>query len=247
MGRFRTYWIGQAKWWCSRSLEWWAAHLTALYIGGAIIIMGAKFDELIVLKLNEIGDLAAGVFGPVAFLWLVLGYVQQGRELKLSSDALRLQAEELKASVEQQSIMAAAATRQLQSQQAAFELQVWKHEQDISPEFEVKSFLTLTLPDRLVTSCIRIMNRGHDVRFVSFLFDKSLGIEKSLFFGDLKNGFWTEDISFEFRAPEEMFIGRCFIEYLRADNKTLRDEFSIMVAAETGMLTIERTAPSALS
>lgn len=105
LNRLRTYWVDQAKWWCSRSLEWWAAHLTALYVGGAITIMGARFDELRVLKLNEIGDLAAGVFGPVAFLWLVLGYVQQGRELKLSSDALRMQASELKASVEAQNAM----------------------------------------------------------------------------------------------------------------------------------------------
>jgi hypothetical protein len=89
-------------------LEWWAAHLTAFYIGGAILIMGAKFDELISLKLNEVGDFAAGAFGPVAFLWLVLGYIQQGRELKLSSEALRMQAEELKSSVAQQREMVAA-------------------------------------------------------------------------------------------------------------------------------------------
>lgn len=108
LNRLRMYWIEQANWWAARSLEWWAVILTALYIGGAILIMGAKLDELITLKLNEIGDLAAGVFGPVAFLWLVLGYIQQGRELKLSSEALRLQADELKRSVEQQCEMVAA-------------------------------------------------------------------------------------------------------------------------------------------
>lgn len=247
MNRLRAYWAGQAKLWRNRSLEWWAAHLTALYVGGAVTIMGAKFDDLIALKLNEMGDLAAGVFGPLAFLWLVLGYVQQGRELKLSSKALRLQADELKASVEQQSIMAAAATRQLQAQQAAFELQVWRHEQEISPEFEVKSFVTLFRYDGLVTSCIRIMNRGHDVRFVSFNFDAVLGIEKPLFFGDLKNGSWSGDISFQYSAPKEMMIGRCFIEYLRADNKTLKDEFSIMINAQEAGLIIERTAPSVRS
>lgn len=246
MNRLRAYWVGQADWWCGRSFEWWAKWLTGLYVGGAITIMGAKFDDLIALKLNEMGDLAAGVFGPVAFLWLVLGYAQQSRELKLSSEALRLQADELKASVEQQSIMAAAATRQLQSQQAAFELQYWRHEQEISPEFEVVS-LTLTRSGRQVTSSIRIKNSGHDVRFISFTFDKCLGIEKPLFFGDLKNGYWTADISFQYRAPEEMTIGRCFIEYLRADNKTLKDEFSIMITGQEGALTIERTAPSVRS
>lgn len=90
--------------------------MTALYIGGAITIIGAKFDELILLKLNEIGDLSAGVFGPVAFLWLVLGYVQQGRELKLSSKALQLQAEELKHSVDQQKEMVGIAGRQLEAE-----------------------------------------------------------------------------------------------------------------------------------
>jgi len=70
--------------------------------------MGAKFDELISLKLNEIGDLTAGIFGPLAFLWLVLGYIQQGRELRLSSEALLLQADELRNSVAQQCEMVAA-------------------------------------------------------------------------------------------------------------------------------------------
>ncbi|MDH0863233.1 hypothetical protein [Mitsuaria sp. GD03876] len=54
-------------------------------------------------KGNEWGDYFAGMCSPLAFLWLVLGYWQQGDELKHSTEALRLQAEELKASVEQQS------------------------------------------------------------------------------------------------------------------------------------------------
>ena len=29
-------------------------------------------------SLNELGDALAGIFAPVAFLWLVLGYRQQG-------------------------------------------------------------------------------------------------------------------------------------------------------------------------
>jgi hypothetical protein len=119
--RYLEYWSEQVKWWCSRSLEWWAAHLTAFYFGGSIIVMGAKFDELILLKLNEIGDFAAGVFGPLAFLWLVLGYIQQGRELKLSSEALRMQAEELKSSVAQQCEMVAAQKISLKNYERSLE------------------------------------------------------------------------------------------------------------------------------
>ena len=34
-------------------------------------------------KPNELGDFLAGTFAPVAFLWLVLGFFQQGAELRL--------------------------------------------------------------------------------------------------------------------------------------------------------------------
>lgn len=137
MNRLRNYLIDQATWWRSQSLEWWASHLTALYVGGAFTIIGARFDELILLKLNEIGDLSAGVFGPVAFLWLVLGYVQQGRELKLSSKALQLQAEELRHSVDQQKEMVGIAGRQLEA-----ELEKILHEREqrknsLLPNFKV--------------------------------------------------------------------------------------------------------------
>ncbi|WP_149931189.1 hypothetical protein [Acinetobacter soli] len=64
-----------------------------------------NLDEISNLKLNEIGDYLAGVFAPLAFLWLVFGYYQQGQELKQNTEALRLQAEELKNSVEQQILL----------------------------------------------------------------------------------------------------------------------------------------------
>lgn len=51
---------------------------------------------------NEFGDLMAGVFAPLAFMWLVLGFFQQGQELRNSGEALWLQMEELRNSVEQQ-------------------------------------------------------------------------------------------------------------------------------------------------
>lgn len=42
-------------------------------------------------SLNELGDFLAGIFAPVAFLWLVLGYIQQGRQLEQNTKALELQ------------------------------------------------------------------------------------------------------------------------------------------------------------
>lgn len=137
MERYREYWNEQIKWWCSRGLDWWAAHITAFYVGGAILVMGAKFDELITLKLNEIGDLSAGVFGPVAFLWLVLGYIQQGRELKISSAALNLQAKELKASVDQQKEMVGISTDQLNMAKKNTELENRRLASSVEPKFHL--------------------------------------------------------------------------------------------------------------
>ena len=60
-------------------------------------------------SLNELGDALAGIFAPVAFLWLVLGYVQQGKQLEQNTKALeqqeralRLQIDEVRESVKQQ-------------------------------------------------------------------------------------------------------------------------------------------------
>jgi hypothetical protein len=68
---------------------------------------------------NAWGDWAAGTFAPLAFLWLVVGYFQQGDELRESSralhlqeKALQLQVQELKESVAQQTQLAKAANIQ---------------------------------------------------------------------------------------------------------------------------------------
>ncbi|WP_342063901.1 hypothetical protein Q7574_08360 [Acinetobacter pittii] len=60
------------------------------------------FPEFAKLKLNEKGDFLAGALSPLGFLWLVFGYIQQGQELKLNTEALKIQAEELKNAVYEQ-------------------------------------------------------------------------------------------------------------------------------------------------
>lgn len=75
------------------------------------------------MPLNELGDFLAGAFGPVAFLWLVIGYFQQQKELRLNTEALTLQHEELKKSVEQQQKMAFEASKQSESSLELLELQ----------------------------------------------------------------------------------------------------------------------------
>lgn len=76
--------------------------LTLGYALFAWWLVGDRIQTLRSMDLNEVGDFLAGAFGPVAILWLVLGFFQQGIELRQGTDALRLQAKELSNSVEQQ-------------------------------------------------------------------------------------------------------------------------------------------------
>lgn len=58
------------------------------------------------VKCCELGDFFAGVFAPVAFLWLILGYAQQGDELGLTRKEVERQATALESTNLQQKILA---------------------------------------------------------------------------------------------------------------------------------------------
>ena len=75
--------------------------LTALYLAGLVIYLAVQGQNPADLRLNELGDFLGGVSSPLAFLWLVLGFFQQSREIRLSSKALHLQAAEMKRSVDE--------------------------------------------------------------------------------------------------------------------------------------------------
>lgn len=76
--------------------------LSGIYAAGVAAYLIATGMNPANLRLNELGDFLGGVSSPLAFLWLVLGFFQQGREIRLSNRALHLQAEEMRASIDQQ-------------------------------------------------------------------------------------------------------------------------------------------------
>lgn len=78
--------------------------VTILYSLLVVVVVVAKlgYGALPDLRLNEVGDSLAGGVGPIALLWLILGFFQQGIELKQNTKALKLQAAELANLVEQQ-------------------------------------------------------------------------------------------------------------------------------------------------
>ncbi len=83
-------------------IGWVGITISAVYLVVLHWIIGGRWCELRDQELNNIGDFLAGAFGPLAILWLVLGFFQQGIELRQNSAALKLQAKELANSVEQQ-------------------------------------------------------------------------------------------------------------------------------------------------
>jgi len=96
--------------------------------------------------LNAWGDTAAGFFAPLAFLWLVLGYRQQGEELKQ-------QAEELRQSVEAQKQMAKAQQEQLEHDRRVYE-------NATLPRITVSPSDVRSLPDGKCQDTIKIHSHG---------------------------------------------------------------------------------------
>lgn len=88
----------------------------SLILGMVITVIWIGFITCIFLfagmeqpkSLNELGDFLAGVFAPIAFFWLILGYMQQGKQLDQNTKALeqqeralQLQIDEIRVGVEQ--------------------------------------------------------------------------------------------------------------------------------------------------
>lgn len=79
----------------SSSLLFWGgiAVTEAWILISAVLLYATDWSQP--LRPNDLGDVLAGLCAPIAFLWLVLGFIQQGQEL-------RMQVSELQNSVEQQ-------------------------------------------------------------------------------------------------------------------------------------------------
>lgn len=96
--------------------RWLKAQRTKLALAATLVwLLGFALWTLLwepPVRGNEWGDWAAGMFAPVAFFWLVLGYFQQGEELRQNTEALKMQQQELKNQVAETAILAANSARQ---------------------------------------------------------------------------------------------------------------------------------------
>jgi hypothetical protein len=58
-----------------------AGVITVVWIGIAVYFAAVDCPNFLGLELNEKGDFLAGIFAPLVFLWFVLGYMQQAKEI----------------------------------------------------------------------------------------------------------------------------------------------------------------------
>ena len=154
--------------------------VTILWIGAGLIYAYFCRDLILAMEPNEFGDFLAGAFSPLAFLWLIIGYMQQGEELSLNTEALRLQSDELRQSVEQQRQLVAATREQIDE-----EREKYKNEQDRMLAAAEPKFMFAHFGPNLVAgpteSKIRIANTGGCSRPLSVLMVQDDGQERHVF------------------------------------------------------------------
>jgi len=75
--------------------------ITVLWIFIFSLLLVLKYDVMVNLSLNEWGDFLAGATAPMAFLWLIIGYILQREELHMNTEALKEQQAELSKQVEE--------------------------------------------------------------------------------------------------------------------------------------------------
>lgn len=145
----------------SRTLHTTGFVITGAWILGLILYVAFSRDSIVDLAPNELGDFAAGAFAPLAFLWLVLGFFQQGEELRHSGQALWLQGRELQNSVEQQRELVKATREQLQFESDRLTAQAEELDRNAQPVLDMKSGgSTPTERDGMRSYVFHLLNHG---------------------------------------------------------------------------------------
>tara|TARA_R110000868_G_scaffold263531_13_gene522217 strand:+ start:564 stop:1205 length:642 start_codon:yes stop_codon:yes gene_type:complete len=109
-----------------KTLDWrlvLATTITLIWLGLGLFYLGAYigWDRFFEQPLDSLGSFLEGAFAPLAFLWLVIGYFLQQKELSENTTAIQKQHIAMQRSAEHAAIQAASIqTSVLHSQQQSF-------------------------------------------------------------------------------------------------------------------------------
>lgn len=209
----------------SKKLEKRGLLYTKLYliglIGGLPVLGFFGIVSFKTMALNEVGDFLAGAFGPLALFWLVMGFFQQGEELRNSVEALKLQANELKDSVEQQKALVEITTSQLELDQKARQAEAEIMLEHRMPHIMV-SFGSVASGSSGSSIEIKLKNTGASAQSVRVLFPSSNSEIKSKR-ESVYHGFSAEEEK-QFRLKLTMADPSSFSAELQIISENIRNE-----------------------
>ncbi|PKA72567.1 hypothetical protein ATI02_5638 [Pseudomonas baetica] len=145
--------------------------LTVLYAVFSWWLIGDRVHTLQSMDLNEVGDFLAGAFGPVAILWLVLGYFQQGIELRQGTAALNFQGEELRNAVEQQRLLATVSLKTLEHEREARLEEAVRYRQSLRPILHLQG-VGVEFEDGYWKASCRLFNDGAQIYGLTLVLHK---------------------------------------------------------------------------
>ena len=185
-------------------LFWWGLGFTGAYF----LILCATIFKLnlnIMASWNEFGDFLAGAFSPVAFLWLVLGFIQQQRELQQNTEALKLQASELKNSVDQYKEMVSIAREQLMADASLIEENKKIREIETKPDVSIKKIGWQSKNGVAYSYKIQVSSDEREARNVCINFSNGFGELTSFTKDMLKTSMTLPDVVIENgKVPDEV-------------------------------------------
>ena len=147
---------------------------TIVYILGLLYLRWHDLHTLGTIPINELGDFLAGAFGPLMLLWLVLGFLQQQAELKQNTEALLLQAEELKNSVEQHRQLVEATREQVAAEQKALEITQIQAIRESQPRFLIVRSGFRSKAGQTIKYEIEFQNTGESATEIQLKFEPAL-------------------------------------------------------------------------
>lgn len=161
-------------------------------------LIGDRIQTLQSMSLNEVGDFLAGAFGPVAILWLVLGFFQQGIELRQGTAALNLQGDELKNAVEQQRLLADVSLKTLEHEREARREEAIRYRQSLRPILHLQGGNVGFEDGYWIVEC-RLFNDGAQIYSLTLVLSNGTNEHHFATFRALGRG---ESVDFKFRWPQ---------------------------------------------